>query len=89
MLFGRNADNNAAPTANGLEHAAHLSLSSAKNSQIIDEEFAISDVGFPLTQSIFGANKNLIQYLNDGRLQECVDNGIIDIQSAQIVYIGD
>lgn len=64
-------------------------VKNTKNSQKIDKEFPISDVGFPLTQSIFGANKNLIQYLNDGRLQECVDNGIIEIQSAQIEYIGD
>jgi sulfur-oxidizing protein SoxB len=60
-----------------------------KNSQIIDPEWPISDVGFPLTQSIFGANKNLIQYLNNGRLQGCVDNGIIDIQSGKIEYLGD
>jgi hypothetical protein len=60
-----------------------------KNSQIIDPEWPISDVGFPLTQSIFGANKNLIQYLNDGRLQSCVDNGIIDIQSGTIEYLGN
>jgi len=60
-----------------------------KNSQIIDPAWPISDVGFPLTQSIFGANKNLIQYLNDGRLQGCVENGIIDIQSGKIEYLGD
>ena len=60
-----------------------------KNSQIIDPAWPISDVGFPLTQSIFGANKNLIQYLNDGRLKGCVGNGIIDIQSGKIEYIGD
>ena len=60
-----------------------------KNSQIIDPAWPISDVGFPLTQSIFGANKNLIQYLNDGRLQSCVENGIIDIQSGKIEYLGD
>ena len=60
-----------------------------KNSQIIDPEWPISDVGFPLIQSIFGANKNLIQYLTDERLQSCVDNGIIDIQSGKIEYLGD
>jgi hypothetical protein len=42
-----------------------------------------------MVQSIFGANRNLIQYLNDGRLQECVDNGMIEINSSQITYSGD
>jgi hypothetical protein len=42
-----------------------------------------------MIQSIFGANRNLIPFLNDGRLQECVDNGIIDINRGKITYIGD
>ncbi len=59
------------------------------NGQVLDPDFPIVDVGFSMMQSIFGANKNMIQYLNDGRLQECVDNGIIDISSGIITYTGD
>ena len=59
------------------------------NSQILDAVFPVVDIGFPMIQSIFGANRNLIQYLNDGRLQECVNNGIIEINSGQITYTGD
>ncbi|MDH3901050.1 MAG: 5'-nucleotidase C-terminal domain-containing protein, partial [Gammaproteobacteria bacterium] len=64
-------------------------VKNTRNSQILDADFPIVDIGFPMIQSIFGANKNLIQYLNDGRLQECVDNGIIEINSGQITYTGD
>ncbi|MEN8106837.1 MAG: 5'-nucleotidase C-terminal domain-containing protein [Pseudomonadota bacterium] len=62
-------------------------VKNTKNSQILDADFPIVDIGFSMIQSIFGANRNLIQYLNDGRLQECVDNGIIEINSGQITYI--
>jgi len=64
-------------------------VKNTKNSQILDADFPIVDIGFPMIQSIFGANRNLIQYLNDGRLQDCVDNGIIEINRGQITYIGD
>jgi hypothetical protein len=64
-------------------------VKNTKNSQILDTDFPIVDIGFPMIQSIFGANRNLIPFLNDGRLQECVDNGIIDISSGQITYTGD
>jgi len=64
-------------------------VKNTKNSQVLDEDFPIVDIGFPMIQSIFGANKNLIPFLNDGRLQECVDNGIIDISSGQITIFPD
>jgi 2',3'-cyclic-nucleotide 2'-phosphodiesterase (5'-nucleotidase family) len=64
-------------------------VKNTRNGQILDDDFPIVDIGFPMIQSIFGANRNLIQYLNDGRLQECVDNGIIEINSGQITYTGD
>ncbi len=64
-------------------------VKNTKNSQVLDADFPIVDIGFPMIQSIFGANRNLIQYLNDGRLQECVDNDIIEISSGQITYTGD
>jgi len=64
-------------------------VKNTKNSQVLDESFPIVDIGFPMIQSIFGANRNLIPFLNDGRLQECVDNGIIDINRGRITYIGD
>jgi len=64
-------------------------VKNTKNSQVLDADFPIVDIGFPMIQSIFGANRNLIPFLNDGRLQECVDNGIIEISSGQITYTGD
>lgn len=64
-------------------------VKNTRNSQILDEDFPIVDIGFPMIQSIFGANLNLIPYLKGRRLQECVDNGIIEISSGQITYIGD
>jgi hypothetical protein len=64
-------------------------VKNTKNSQVLDADFPIVDIGFPMIQSIFGANRNLIPFLNDGRLQECVDNGIIEINSGQITYTGD
>ena len=64
-------------------------VKNTKNSQVIDPAYPIVDIGFPMIQSIFGANRNLIQYLNDGRLQECVDNGIIEINRGRITYNGD
>jgi len=64
-------------------------VKNTKNSQILDPDFPIVDIGFSMIQSIFGANRNLIQYLNDGRLQDCVDNGIIDISSGVITYTGN
>jgi len=64
-------------------------VKNTKNSQVLDADFPIVDIGFPMIQSIFGANRNLIPFLNDGRLQECVDNGIIDINRGKITYIGD
>jgi 2',3'-cyclic-nucleotide 2'-phosphodiesterase (5'-nucleotidase family) len=64
-------------------------VKNTRNSQELDADFPIVDIGFPMIQSIFGANKNMIPFLNDGRLQECVDNGIIEISSGQITYTWD
>ena len=64
-------------------------VKNTKNSQILDADFPIVDIGFSMIQSIFGGNRNLIQYLNDGRLRECEDNGIIEINRGEINYIGD
>ena len=64
-------------------------VKNVKNSQVIDPDFQIVDIGFSMIQSIFGANRNLIQYLNDGRLRECEDNGIIEVNRGEIHYIGD
>jgi hypothetical protein len=64
-------------------------VKNTKNSQVLDADFPIVDIGFPMIQSIFGANRNLIPFLNDGRLQDCVANGIIEINSGQITYTGD
>jgi hypothetical protein len=64
-------------------------VKNVNNSQVLDADFPIVDIGFPMIQSIFGANRNLIPFLNDGRLQECVDNGIIEISSGQITYTGE
>lgn len=63
-------------------------VKNTRNSQVLDAEHPIVDIGFPMIQSIFGANRNLIQYLNDGRLQECVANGVIEINSGEITYVG-
>ena len=64
-------------------------VKNTKNSKVLDRDNPIVDIGFPMIQSIFGANKNMIPFLNDGRLQECVDNGIIDISRGRITYTGD
>ena len=64
-------------------------VKNTKNSQVLDADFPIVDIGFPMIQSIFGANRNLIPFLNDGRLRECMDNGIIEINSGQITYTGN
>lgn len=64
-------------------------LKNTKNSQILDPDFPIVDIGFSMIQSIFGGNRNLIQYLNDGRLRECEDNGIIEVNRGEISYIGN
>ena len=64
-------------------------VKNTKNSQIIDPDFPIVDIGFSMIQSIFGGNRNLIQYLNDGRLRECEDNGIIEINRGEVSYIGN
>jgi sulfur-oxidizing protein SoxB len=64
-------------------------VKNTKNSQIIDPDFPIVDIGFSMIQSIFGGNRNLIQYLNDGRLRDCEDNGIIEINRGEISYIGE
>jgi hypothetical protein len=64
-------------------------VKNTRNSQVLDADFPIVDIGFPMIQSIFGANRNLIPFLNDGRLRECVDNGIIEINSGQITYTGN
>ncbi len=63
-------------------------VKNTRHSQILDETYPIVDIGFSMIQSIFGANKNLLPFLNDGRLKECVDNGIIEIKSGRINYIG-
>jgi hypothetical protein len=64
-------------------------VKNTKNSQILDPDFPIVDIGFSMIQSIFGGNRNLIQYLNDGRLRECEDNGIIEVNRGEISYIGN
>ena len=64
-------------------------VKNTRNSQVLDADYPIVDIGFPMIQSIFGANTNMIPFLNDGRLQDCVDNGIIEISSGQITYTGD
>ncbi len=64
-------------------------VKNTRNSQVIDPDHPVVDIGFSMIQSIFGANKNLIQYLNDGRRQECVDNDVIEINRGIISYIGD
>ena len=64
-------------------------VKNTRNSQILDADYPIVDIGFPMIQSIFGGNRNLIQYLNDGRLRECEDNGIIKIKRGEISYISD
>jgi hypothetical protein len=64
-------------------------VKNTKNGQILDADFPIVDIGFPMMQSIFGANRNLIQYLSHRRLRDCVDNGIIDIRLGVITYTGD
>jgi hypothetical protein len=63
-------------------------VNNTKRGQILDADFPIVDIGFPMMQSIFGANRNLIQYLSHRRLRECVENGIIDIRRGVITYTG-
>lgn len=64
-------------------------VKNTRNGQVLDADFPIVDIGFPMIQSIFGGNRNLIQYLNGPRLQECIDNGIIEVSSGLISYTGD
>jgi sulfur-oxidizing protein SoxB len=63
-------------------------VKNTKNSQVLDVDYPIVDIGFSMIQSIFGANKNMIPFLNDGRLQECETNGIIQINNGIVEYIG-
>ena len=60
-----------------------------KNSQIIDASFPVIDIGFSMIQSIFGANKNLLPFLSNQRLQECEENGIVEVSNGIITYIGN
>jgi len=60
-----------------------------RRSQVLDADNPIVDVGFSMIQSIFGANKNLLPFLEDDQLEECEENGIIEVKRDKINYIGD
>jgi len=47
-----------------------------QNGIVLDPVNPIVDIGFPMMQSIFGANINLTQYLTDTQLATCASNGI-------------
>ncbi len=63
-------------------------VKNTRNSQVLDADFPIVDIGFPMIQSIFGANKNLLPFLSEERKKECEENGIIELESGRIEYTG-